>query len=130
MAITAYKMRNSSDKQAATLITAGFTGTLKYWWDNYLTGDDRQKILNATTINQIIKPESTGQAIENQILEDATTTLIYHIAKHFIGEPQLFQDRSLEILSNLSYPKLDDFRWYKDIFLNKVMIRKDCNHDY
>ncbi|KAG5595162.1 hypothetical protein H5410_036394 [Solanum commersonii] len=128
MAITTYKMRNSSDKQSATLITAEFTGTLKNWWDNYLTKDNRKSILNATAINPVIKNESSGQTIENQILEDATTTLIYNIAKKFIREPQLFQDRSLEILTNISSPKLDDFRWYKYVFLNKVMIRKNVKH--
>lgn len=32
--ITTYKLKNSSDKQAANLIIAGFTGMLKHWWDN------------------------------------------------------------------------------------------------
>ncbi|KAG5631284.1 hypothetical protein H5410_003001 [Solanum commersonii] len=130
MSITTYKIKNLSDKQAATLITTEFTGTLKNWWDNYLTEDNRKKVVNDTTIIPIIKTESRGQTIENQILEDATASLIYSIAKHFIGEPQFFQDRSLEILSNLSCPKLDDFRWYKDAFMKKVMICNDCNHDY
>lgn len=109
MAIMAYKMKNSLDKQAATLITAGFTDTLKNWWDNYLTEENRQKIINATTINPVIKTEPAGQTIENQILEDSMTTLIYNIANHFIGEPPLFQNRSLKILSNLYLSKVRRF---------------------
>lgn len=130
MAMTTYKIGRMSNKPAMFMIISGFTGTIKYWWDNYLTYNNSQRILNATTITQTIKTESTGRTIENQVSEDATATLIYSIAKHFIGEPQLFQDRNLEILSNLSCPKLDTFRWYKDVFLNKVKIREDCNHDY
>lgn len=64
------------------------------------------------------------------VTEDATTTLLYCIAKHFVGEPRLFQDRSLKILNTLYCKRLTDFRWYKDMFLNKVMIRTDCNNDY
>lgn len=56
--------------------------------------------------------------------------LLYAIAKHFIGEPKLFQDRSLEILNNLHYKRLGDYRWYKDMFFAKVMIRSDCNNDF
>jgi len=129
MAITAYK-KKLSDKQAATLFIVGFTGTLKNWWDNYLTEDNRKMVPKATTTIPTIKTKSRGQTIENQILEDATASLIYSIAKRFIGEPQFFQDRSFKILSNLSCPKLDNFRGYKVVFINKVIICKDCNHDY
>lgn len=74
--------------------------------------------------------ESSGKTIENKVLEDATATLIYNITKYFIGQSQHFQDRSLEILSNISCPKFKNFRLHKDGFINKVMIRKGCNHDY
>ncbi|KAG5576684.1 hypothetical protein H5410_056818 [Solanum commersonii] len=77
MAITTYKMKNLFDKQVATLITVGFTGKLKNLWDNYLTEDNRQKLVNATTIIPVIKTGPGGQTIENQILEDATASLIY-----------------------------------------------------
>lgn len=70
-----------------------------------------------------------GQTVENQILQDATSSLICSIAKHFIGEPQSFQDKRL-IVYNLSCPKLHDFRWYKVLFINKVMIREGCNHGH
>ncbi|XP_070025069.1 uncharacterized protein [Nicotiana sylvestris] len=130
IAVTAYKMKNASDKNAATLVVSGFTGSLKNWWDNYLSEDDKNQILNATTIATIIKTENNNQTTEQVAKEDATTTLIYCIAKHFIGEPKLFQDRSLELLNNLSCPKLTDFRWYKDMFIEKVLVREDCNKPF
>nr|XP_016488959.1 PREDICTED: uncharacterized protein LOC107808913 [Nicotiana tabacum] len=119
-------MKRASDRYAATLIVSGFTGMLKNWWKNYLTEVNRNQILGATTIATIIKTESRVQVAEQEAREDASATLIYCIAKRFIGEPKLFQDRSLELLNNLNCPKLTDFRWYKDMFIEKVMIREDC----
>ncbi|XP_016509474.2 uncharacterized protein LOC107826943 isoform X1 [Nicotiana tabacum] len=130
IAVTAYKMKNASDKHAATLVISGFTSTLKNWWDNYLSEDNRNHILNATTITTVVKTENNAQTTEQVAKEDATTNLIYCIAKHFIGEPKLFQDRSLELLNNLICPKLTDFRWYKDMFIEKVMVREDCNRHF
>ncbi|XP_075092250.1 protein fluG-like [Nicotiana tabacum] len=76
------------------------------------------------------KTENNIHIAEKESKEDATATLIYCIAKHFIGEPKLFQDRSLELLNNLRCPKLTDFRWYKDMFIEKVMVREDCNKPF
>lgn len=77
-------MKYLSDKQSATLTKTEFTSTLKYWWNNYLTEDKRQSVLNIITINPNIKNESSGRTMENQILEDVITTLIYNITEHFI----------------------------------------------
>ncbi|XP_060183205.1 uncharacterized protein LOC132613174 [Lycium barbarum] len=103
---------------------------LKNWWDNYLSEYNREQILGAVSIDTIVKMDGNNQVAEEEAREDASATLIYSIAKHFIGEPKLFQDRSLELLNNLSCPKLDDFRWYKDMFLEKVMIREDYGNDF
>ncbi|XP_070033110.1 uncharacterized protein [Nicotiana tomentosiformis] len=89
-------MKRASDKYAATLIVSGFTRMLKNWWDNYLTEINRNQILGATTIATIIKTESGIQVAEQEGREDASATLIYY------------------------------FRWYKDMFIEKVMIREDC----
>ncbi|XP_060182441.1 uncharacterized protein LOC132612122 [Lycium barbarum] len=127
MAITAYKIKHDGDKYDASLIISGFTGMLKNWWDNYLSDDNKTQILGAITIGTVLKMDGNTQvAVE----EDASVTLIYSIAKYFIREPKLFQDRSLELLNNLKCPKLDDFRWYKDMFLEKVMIKEDCGNDF
>ncbi|KAH0743047.1 hypothetical protein KY290_031040 [Solanum tuberosum] len=130
VAITAYKLRGSADRDAANMIIAGFTGMLKHWWDNYCTDEIKQLIITATATETVVKMEGTVQSTSSVTKEDACATLLYHIAKHFIGEPKLFQDRSLQILSNLSCPNLDKFIHYKHAFLSKVMIRPDCNLDF
>jgi len=78
----------------------------------------------------VVKIEGNTQSTSQVTREDACATLLYHIAKHFIGEPKLFQDMSLQILSNLSCPNLDNFIHYKHAFLSKVMIHPDCNLDF
>ncbi|KAH0665125.1 hypothetical protein KY285_026331 [Solanum tuberosum] len=129
VAITAYKMCGSADRDAANMIIAGFTGMLKHWWDNYCTDEIKQLIINATATETIVKMEGNTPSTSTVTREDACATLLYHIAKHFIGEPKLFQDRSLQILNKLSCPNLDKFIHYKHAFLSKVMIRPDCNLD-
>ncbi|XP_049381237.1 uncharacterized protein LOC125845745 [Solanum stenotomum] len=103
---------------------------LKHWWDNYCTDEIKQLIINAIATETVVKIEGRTQSTSQVIREDACATLVYHIAKHFIGEPKLFQDRSLQILNNLSCPNLDNFIHYKHAFLSKVMIRPDCNLDF
>lgn len=39
-------------------------------------------------------------------------------------------DRSNEQLINLRYPTLSHFKWYKDIFLSKVLKRDDSNGNF
>ncbi|TMW96895.1 hypothetical protein EJD97_006586 [Solanum chilense] len=130
MNVTTYKWKNSTDNQAANKFVAGVTGTLINWWDNYLTYQNRADILDAVANKSVLKTEGGQTSKSIEVVEDATTTLIYSIDKHFVGEPRLLQDRSLEILSNLYCKKLTDFRWYKDMFITKLMIREDCNNDY
>ena len=38
---TACKVNNNDDKACAIMIISGFTGTLRGWWDNYLTTDQK-----------------------------------------------------------------------------------------
>ena len=78
----------------------------------------------------IVKTEGGQTTTSVEVVEDAIATLLYSIAKHFVGEPRLFQDRSLEIRNNLYSKKLTDYRWYKDMFITKVMLRDDCINDY
>ncbi|KAL2486265.1 Uncharacterized protein Adt_31021 [Abeliophyllum distichum] len=118
MASSAYSAKGNTDKEAAVIIYNGFSGQLKDWWFNYLSSDDRDKILNA------VKKE--GDSHLDPTKQDAVCTLIYTIVKHFIGQPSSFMEKSSELLMNLTCPKLQDFRWYKNIFLQKVMTREDC----
>ncbi|WKA12164.1 hypothetical protein VitviT2T_029580 [Vitis vinifera] len=102
------------------VVTAG-------WWDNYLTFDNRNSILKAYRINE------SNEAVKDedgQDIEDAVATLIYSISKHFIGDPTKIKDKTADLLTNLKCPKLHDFRWYKEVFLTKVMLRSDCNQSF
>ena len=108
MNVTTYKWKNSTDKQAANRLVAGFTGTLRNWWDNYLTYQNRADILDALANKSVVKTEGGQTSTSIEAVEDATATLVYSIAKHFVREPRLFQDRILEILNNLLCKKLTD----------------------
>ncbi|XP_047260672.1 uncharacterized protein LOC124893879, partial [Capsicum annuum] len=112
------------------MIVSGFTGMIKHWWDNYVSETEKNLIYNATVSEPVARTVDGQETIVQEAQEDACATLLYHIARHFVGEPILFQDRSLEILNNLRCKNLADFRWYKDTFLVKVMIRPDCNNDF
>ena len=57
-------------------------------------------------------------------------TLIYSISKHFIEDLAKIKDKTAYLLTNLKCPKLHDFRWYKEVFLTKVMLRSDCNQSF
>ncbi|RDX63504.1 hypothetical protein CR513_58064, partial [Mucuna pruriens] len=111
MAATAHKTRGCSDKSAALAIIQGFTGQLKGWWDNLCTDNDRLIILNS------VKNET------NQ--EDTVSTLIYIIIQNFIGDPNIFKNRVANQLTNLYYPTMSNYRWYKDAFLSQVTLRED-----
>ncbi|KAL2517421.1 movement protein [Abeliophyllum distichum] len=47
MASSAYSAKGNTDKEAAVNIYNGFSGQLKNWWFNYISSDERDKILNA-----------------------------------------------------------------------------------
>ena len=125
---TTYKLNNRlSNHVVAQTLVVRFIGQLKGWWDNCLTFEDRNGILKAYKINEeneVVKDE------EGQDIEDALTTLIYLISKHFIGDLAKIKDKTADLLTNLKCPKLHDFRWYREVFLTKVMLRSDCNQSF
>ena len=58
MIANAYRIKTSnSDFHATSALVIGFTGSLKGWWDHYLSQNDREHILNAK--KTIIKEERT-----------------------------------------------------------------------
>lgn len=63
--------------------------------------------MNATkAINTVVR-DVQGNTTQVTIAEDnAITTLIWVITKHFVGDPTRFENKSLEILNNLICPKL------------------------
>ena len=117
MVSIAYKLNNRlSDHVVAQTIVVGFTGQLKGWWDNYLILKDRNGILKAYRINE-----------ENEVVKDKKG---FSISKHFIRDLAKIKDKTADLLTNLKCPKLHDFRWYKEVFLTKVMLRLDCNQSF
>ena len=39
-------------------------------------------------------------------------------------------ERDSNVLINLRCPQLSDFRWYKGVFISKVLSRNDCQQSY
>jgi hypothetical protein len=64
--------------------------------------------------------------VEQGIL-DSVNTLFYTIIEHFIGTPSHIASRLHDQLSNLRCPTLNNFLWYKDVFVYIVMRREDSN---
>ena len=117
MFATVCKARGNSDQACAELITAGFSGSLKGWWDNYLTASQKQSILQSVKIEE---GHSTQQP-------DAVYTLVQNIYHHYIGNASWIHNNSDTLLMNLRCPTLSHFRWYKDVFFTRVVQRPDAN---
>ena len=115
---------NTSDHAIVQALVAGFTGQLKGWWDHLLSDYKRDSIANSVRLDDNGSPllDHDGNTIQ-----DAVPTLIYSIAKQFLGDLSVVRNNTSEVLSNLRCPKLQDFRWYKDVFLTAVLTRSDCN---
>ena len=110
IAATAY-LTDGDDHNVVHLILAGFTGTLKFWWENFLTDKERFYVY---------------KSVNDDGDQDEVLRLMYAITKHFIGDPKAFKEKNSEILQNLKCRILSDFKWYHDVFLAKVMTREDC----
>ncbi|GAV64385.1 LOW QUALITY PROTEIN: hypothetical protein CFOL_v3_07903, partial [Cephalotus follicularis] len=127
MVSNAHKLKNNSDKTVANLLIAGFTGQIKSWWDNVLTTQQQTEILETIQVNELKEPILDSN---NEMIEDAVSKLIYNITKYCAGDPTFLKDRIIDQLSNLRYRKLQDFRWYKDTFMTKVLTRENENQPY
>ena len=114
MAATAY-LQSDDDWNAVQLLLAGFNGSLKFWWDNYLTEKERFQV---------------SKSINEEGEQDAVIRLVYAITKHFIGDPNTFGERTSEILQNIRCRTLSDFKWYHDVFIATLMIRADARASY
>ena len=114
MAATAY-LTESDDHNVGQLLLTGFTNTLKYWWENFLTEQERFYVSNS--INE------DGE-------QDDVLKLVYAITKHFVGDPYVFAERKSEVLQNLKCRTLSDFKWYHDVFLAKLMSKGDARASF
>ena len=63
---------------------------------------------------------------DNHLSQDVVNTLTFTITKHFVGDPNQYKERISDVLINLRCPQLPDCRWYKDVFISKVLSRDDC----
>jgi hypothetical protein len=130
------KSIGNQDRDIAIFIINGFTGSLKGWWDNFLTQIQRDEIISAekTEVIEVKQEQGQLQPIQAQQMtqqsQDAVYTLVQAVILHFIGAVEQRQERGRELLQNLRCPSLTHFRWYKDVFLTKVMQRHDANSEH
>ena len=82
-----YQNNHDLDRpEIVNLLVTSFSGTLRGWWDSYLTEESKDSIKNAVKKNDKGFPifdESIGRGIL-----DGVNTLIYTILKHFVGTPR------------------------------------------
>jgi len=129
MVSNSYAMNHDlSQPEIVDLLVSGFTGTLQTWWEKHLIGDSKASIRSA------VKTNEEGIPIFNEKVglgdSDAVNTLFYTIIENFVGTPSHLTSRVYDQLSNLRCPTLSDFRWYKDVFLYRVMLRDDSNQPF
>ena len=91
---------------------------MKNWWDNFLSPEERNRILT----HIITKADDQGKEIEE---EAASGLLIHTITLHFLGNPKEDQAAAKTILINLRCLTLTDYIWCKDVFLTNVLKRED-----
>ena len=112
----AYQNNHDLDQpEIVNLLVTGFSSTLRWWWDSYITEESRKSIKHAIKKNDEGLPifdESIGRGIP-----DGVNTLIYTILKYFVGTPSNISSRVFDLLSNLRCPTMSDYRWYQDIFI-------------
>ena len=82
----AYQNNHDLDQlEIVDLLVTGFSGTLRGWWDSYLTKESKDSIKHAGKKNNESLPifyERIGRGIP-----DGVNTLIYIVLKHFVGTP-------------------------------------------
>ncbi|MFS7888492.1 hypothetical protein Hanom_Chr00s000001g01595791 [Helianthus anomalus] len=108
MYATIAKNNQNSDSTVCKMITAGFTGQLKGWWDNYIKPENQAQIYSH------VKKENERD------ISDAVYTLIVTIIEHFTGRWSDNSETIRTLLNGLRCNTLTSFRWYKDVFLSRV----------
>ena len=93
---------NLDHGEIVDLLTTGFFGTLRRWWEKYLTRDFRKSIKKAIKKDDDVLPifdERIGRGIP-----DGVNTLIYTIIKHFVRTPSNISSYISDYLNNLRCP--------------------------
>ncbi|CAN7004762.1 unnamed protein product [Brassica oleracea var. botrytis] len=127
MTAMTYKAKGNDDKQSCVLLIVGFNGALRYGWDNSLDNVTRESVINHTETRTIENAEGELEQVETQ---NAVEVLIHTITMHFIGNPKEELESKKIILTNLRCPTLEDFKWYKDVFITNIFQRNDCTQAF
>ncbi|KAG5631390.1 hypothetical protein H5410_003107 [Solanum commersonii] len=96
----------------------GFTGQLRGWWDNYMSIEQNAAVINATSDSEGV--DNLGMTlVKNR--EDAVYTLVLTILEYFNGRFTNQYEAVRTLLNGLRYRILQEFRWYKDTYMSRVM---------
>ena len=118
MVSIAYQNDHNLDQpDIINLLVTGFSGALRGWWDSYITKESRESIKHAVKKNDECLPIFDGSIVCNGV-----NTLIYTILKHFVGTPSNIL--SNDYLNDLSCPTMSEYRWYQDVFISRVMLKR------
>ncbi|KAK3212824.1 hypothetical protein Dsin_017530 [Dipteronia sinensis] len=130
------KKQNMTHADAVTSLATGFKGQLFGWWTHTMSSSARETIINhtkeiiTTTTSSTTFTPSTSAATTTTSQPDGIDVLCYTIFMHFVGNSNRFQGKEFSKLQNLKCKKLSDFKWYKDIFLTRVLQRPDNANSY
>ncbi|KAG6659871.1 hypothetical protein CIPAW_03G066400 [Carya illinoinensis] len=133
MVAIAYYNNKLSQTEIVDILISGFSGMLRSWWDKHLITEDRETIRSAVkrdTDGLPILPPEEDRREGTHGSPDGVNTLIFTIVKHFVGTPSNITNRVFDYLNNLRCNKMSDYRWYKDVFMSRVMLREDSQKPY
>ncbi|KAG5571045.1 hypothetical protein H5410_060811 [Solanum commersonii] len=119
---TICKANKNSDKTIVNMITTGFTGQLKGWWNNYLNTEQSDKILQA------VKQEGEHNLTQNAVCKTLTSFRFYKdvVLSRVMELPEyglqaLFAERVRKTLRGDSHSiNYDNYTYGKLIFLKKL----------
>ena len=102
MVATVYRTSHGCTNQLAThILITWFTRQLKGWGDEHLTTEDKDNILNA------VKIDINGEPIiqDGDTILDAVATLIFTIAKTFVGDQAIFRKKIIKTIKQSQMQK-------------------------
>ncbi|KAG5580004.1 hypothetical protein H5410_050631 [Solanum commersonii] len=118
MYATICKSVNNIDRTICKMIIVGFTGQLRGWWDNYMTLDAKEAIINT---------KATAEGVDNlrfalvKNREDVVYTLVLTILEHFSDRFTNQYETIRSLLNGFRCRHLGELRWYKETYLSRVM---------
>ena len=117
----AYNTNHNLDHvEIVDLLTTSYFESPHGWWEKYHTEDCRE------SIKKVVKKDNDGLPIFDERICQGK---IYSIIKHFVGIPNISSCIS-DYLKNLRCPTMFDYRWYRDVFISRMMLQKDCLKPY